>query len=58
VPAGARSIAMMRACLVSGRPAAFDAAAADRARDFLLALGAAERLATLVFDLDLVIGIP
>jgi hypothetical protein len=47
----------MRACLVSGRPAAFDAGAADRVRDlFFLAFGAAERVATLVFNLGLVIG--
>jgi len=59
VPAGARSIVMMRACLVSGRTADFDAAAADRARDLpLLIFRAAERVATLVFDLDLVMGSP
>src|ERR1022692_3597653 len=57
VPAGARSIAMMRACLVSVRTADFDDAAADRARDLpLLIFRAAERVATLVFDLDLVMG--
>src|ERR1700694_1442913 len=53
VPAGARSIAMMRACLVSDRTADFD----DRARDLpLLIFRAAERVATLVLDLGLVIG--
>jgi predicted HTH transcriptional regulator len=36
VPPGARSIAMMRACLVSGRPADF----VDRARGLTLAAGA------------------
>src|SRR5450759_2352993 len=57
VPAGARSIAMMRACLVSVRTADFDDAAADRARDLpLLIFRAAERVVTLVFDLDLVMG--
>jgi hypothetical protein len=50
-PAGARSIATIRACLVSGRPVAFDAGAADRVRDlFFLAFGAADRVNTLVFD--------
>jgi hypothetical protein len=56
-PAGARSIAMMRACLVSGRTADFDGTDADRVRDLpLLIFRAAERLATLVFDLALVMG--
>jgi hypothetical protein len=51
VPAGARSIAMMRACLVSVRTDA------DRVRDLpLLIFRAAERVATLVFDLALVMG--
>src|SRR4030088_2667974 len=36
VPAGIRSIATMRACLVSGRAATFDDAGADRIRDLRL----------------------
>jgi hypothetical protein len=57
VPAGARSIAMMRACLVSGRAADFDGKDTDRVRDFpLLIFRAADRVATLVFDLGLVMG--
>jgi len=56
-PPGDRSIATMRACLVSGRAADFDDAGADRVRDSrLLIFRAAERVATLVFDLDLVMG--
>jgi hypothetical protein len=57
VPAGARSIAMTRACLVSGRTTGLDEARADRARDLLLLIFlGAERVATLVFDLGLVMG--
>src|SRR5664279_41468 len=57
VPAGARSITMMRASLVSGRIADFDDAAANRARDLpLLIFRAAELLAILVLDLALVMG--
>src|SRR5450631_897480 len=56
-PAGPRNIAMMRACFVSGRTAGFDGEGADRARDLrLLIFRAVERVATLVFDLDLVMG--
>src|ERR1700704_5309878 len=55
VPAGARSIAMVRAGFVSGRPADFDGKDADRVRDLsLLIFRAADRVATLVFDLGLV----
>src|SRR5450755_3619214 len=54
VPAGARSIAMMRVCLVSGRTAGLDDAGAGRVRDLpLLIFRAAERLAALVLALDL-----
>src|ERR1019366_3762283 len=57
VPAGARSIATMRACLVSGRTADFDDTDADRVRDLpLLIFRALDRVATLVFDLGLVMG--
>jgi len=57
VPAGARSIAMMRACLVSVRTVDFDDTDPDRVRDLpLLVFRAAERVATLVFDLGLVMG--
>jgi hypothetical protein len=57
VPEGVRSIAMMRACLVSGRTADFDDTDADRVRDLpLLIFRGAERVATLVFDLALVMG--
>jgi hypothetical protein len=55
VPAGARSIVMMRACLVSGRAAGLDNAGADRVRDLpLLIFRAAVRVPILVFDLDFV----
>jgi hypothetical protein len=57
VPAGIRSIARMRACLVSGRAATFDDEGADRIRDLrLLNFWVADRVVTLVFDLDLVMG--
>jgi hypothetical protein len=46
---------MIRACLVSGRPTDFDDTDADRVRD-LLFFRAADRVATLVFDLGLVMG--
>src|ERR1022692_1128460 len=53
VPAGARSIAMMRAGLVSGRTPDFYDTDADRVRDLpLLIFRAADRVATLVFDLN------
>src|SRR5258708_6956959 len=56
-PAGDRSIAMMRACLVSGRDARLDDAGTDCVRVLpLLIFRAAERVATLVFDLNLVMG--
>jgi hypothetical protein len=56
VPAGMRSIARMRACLVSGRFAAFEDEAASRVRDLdLLVIREAERAAALGFDLSLVI---
>ena len=56
-PAGVRSIAMMRACLVAGRAADFDDAGVGRLRDLdLLDFGEAERLAALAVDLGLVMG--
>ena len=58
VPAGARNIAIMLACLVSGRAFGLDAAGVDRARDLLLLIfREAERVVTLVFDLGLVMQI-
>src|SRR5258708_30562819 len=55
-PAGVRSIAMMRACLVSGRVADLDDFVTGRARDLeALVFRAAERVAALAFDLGLVI---
>jgi hypothetical protein len=57
VPAGVRSIATIRACLVSGRTTGLDNTDADRAQDLpLLIFWAADRVATLVFDLGLVMG--
>jgi hypothetical protein len=47
----------MWACLVPRRAADFDDAGADRLRDEDLGFRAAERLAALVFDLGLVMGI-
>ena len=56
-PAGVRSIAMMRACLVAGRAADFDDAGVGRLRDLdLLDFGEAERVAALAVDLGLVMG--
>lgn len=57
VPAGVRSAAMIRACLVSGCAAGFEDEGAGRVRDFgfLVTLDVG-RAATLVFDFDLVIG--
>ena len=55
VPAGARSIVMMRACLVSGRAVGFDGEGADRVRLLdLLVDREAERIVALGFDLGLV----
>jgi hypothetical protein len=54
VPAGARSIVMMRACLVSGRAVGFDGEGADRVRLLdLLVDREAERIVALGFDLGL-----
>jgi len=58
-PAGVRSIARMRACLVSGRVEVFGDECADRERGLdLLVVRAAERVEALDFDfdLDLVMG--
>ena len=56
-PAGVRSIARMRACLVSGRVEVFGDECADRGRGFdLLVVCAAERVEALDFDLDFVMG--
>src|ERR1700730_18517678 len=53
-PAGVRSIARMRACLVSGRVEVFDDERADRERGLdLLVVRAAERVEALDLDLDL-----
>jgi hypothetical protein len=53
VPAGARSIARMRACLVSGRVADFEGEGAVRVRDLALPVSrAAERVADLALDLS------
>src|SRR5260370_32983866 len=55
VPAGARSIAMIRACLVSGRIAVFEDLGASRPRDRdLLADREMGRAAALGFDLGYV----
>src|SRR3954467_14837960 len=57
VPAGARNMAMMRACLVSGRAVLLGDKATARARGLdLLVFRAAERGAALGFDLALVMG--
>ena len=54
-PAGVRSIAMMRACLVSGRLEVFGGECGDRERGFdLRVVRAALRVEAL--DLDLVMG--
>jgi len=51
-PAGARSIAMIRACLVSGRLKLFGDECEDRERGLdLLVVRAAKRVETLDFDL-------
>src|SRR2546421_1738814 len=58
-PAGVRSIARMRACLVSGRVVVFGDECADRERGLdLLVVRAAERVEALDldFDLDFIIG--
>jgi hypothetical protein len=56
-PAGLRSIAMMRACLVSGRVAALDDASAGRLREAgLAAFLAVDRLAAFGLDFGLVMG--
>ena len=56
-PAGVRSIARMRACLVSSRVEVFGDECADRERGLdLLVVRAAKRVDTLDFDLDLVMG--
>ena len=56
-PAGDRSIAMMRACLVWAPVAGLNDPGADRARDLgLLILRAAERVAAFGLDLGLVMG--
>src|SRR5258706_9812974 len=53
-PAGVRSIARMRACLVSGRVEVFGDERADRERGLdLLVVRAAGRVEALDFDLDL-----
>src|SRR5664279_1391010 len=54
-PAGVRSIARMRACLVSDRVVVFGDECADRERGLdLLVFRVPERVAALAFDLDLV----
>jgi hypothetical protein len=56
-PAGVRSIARMRACLVSGRVEVFGDECADRERGLdLPVVRSAERLEALGFDLDFVMG--
>src|SRR5207245_32540 len=57
VPAGVRSIARMRACLVSGRVTVFEDEGADRERGLdLLVVRAADRVEALDLDLDFVMG--
>ena len=57
VPAGVRSIAMIRACLVSGRIAVFEDEGANRMRVLdLLVDREVERTAAFGLDLGLVIG--
>src|SRR6266403_966194 len=57
VPAGIRSIARMRACLVSGRITVFEDEGASRVRDLdLLVDREVERAAAFSFDLGLVMG--
>src|ERR1700674_1325505 len=56
-PAGARSIARMRACLLSGRVEVPGDECADRARGLdLVVVRAAERVEALDLDLNLVMG--
>jgi hypothetical protein len=56
-PAGVRSIARIRACLLSGRVEVFGDESADRKPGFdLLVVRAAERVEALDFDLDFVMG--
>src|SRR5205823_2008574 len=56
-PAGVRSIARMRACLVSGRVEIFGDECADRERGLdLLVVRVAERIEALDFDLGFVMG--
>src|SRR5258708_23239112 len=56
-PAGVRSIARMRACLVSGRVEVFGVESANRERGWdLLVVRAAERVEALDFDLAFFIG--
>src|SRR6266436_5584120 len=57
VPAGVRSIAMIRACLVSGRIAVFEDEGADRMRVLDLPVDRElERTAAFGLDLGLVMG--
>src|SRR5258708_35342177 len=57
-PAGIRNIAMMRACLVSGRAAVFEEAGANRARALgLPVLRVAVRAAALGFELGFDLGL-
>src|SRR5260370_22951391 len=57
-PVGIRSIAMMRACLVSGPAADLDDAGADRLRDAgLVVFRAVDRVAAFGLVLDLVMAI-
>src|ERR1700722_2927176 len=57
VPAGIRSNARMRVCLVSGRIAVFEDEGASRVRDLDLPVDReVERAAALSFDLGLVTG--
>ena len=56
-PAGFLSIAMTRACLVSGLAAGLDDGGADRLRDVgLVVFRAIERVAAFGLDLGLIIG--
>src|ERR1700738_4834343 len=56
-PAGARSIAITRACLVLGTPAGFDDTGTDRLRGAALGVfRAVERAAAFALDLGLVMG--
>jgi hypothetical protein len=56
-PAGVRSIARIRSCLLSGRVEVFGDEGADRERGFdLLVVRGVERVEALDFDLDFVMG--